>query len=66
VADDVPSHADVWEKVIRKLRTRQMPPVGEPRPDDTAYDAAIASWRRPSIARPTRIRTRAARRRSAG
>ena len=30
---DVPSHADVWEKVIRKLRTRTMPPVGRPRPD---------------------------------
>ena len=43
VADDAPSHADLWEKVIRKLRTRQMPPVGEPRPDDTAYDEAIAS-----------------------
>ncbi len=27
-----------WEKVIRKLRARSMPPPGVPRPDPTAYD----------------------------
>ena len=27
-------HPDVWEKVVRKLRARQMPPVGMPRPDE--------------------------------
>ena len=26
---DVARHPDVWEKVVRKLRARQMPPVGE-------------------------------------
>src|SRR5690242_18556634 len=31
--DDVARHPDVWEKVIRKLRARQMPPVGKSRPD---------------------------------
>jgi hypothetical protein len=41
--DDVAKHADVWEKVVRKLRTRQMPPVGEDRPDDTTYDAVVRS-----------------------
>ncbi|MEE8177844.1 MAG: c-type cytochrome domain-containing protein [Acidobacteriota bacterium] len=25
--------AEVWEKVVRKLRTREMPPPGMPRPD---------------------------------
>jgi mono/diheme cytochrome c family protein len=34
-------HAGVWEKVVRKLRTRQMPPVGELRPDESTYEAAI-------------------------
>jgi len=29
-----------WEKVVRKLRTGAMPPVGSPRPDQAAYDAA--------------------------
>src|SRR4051812_45971985 len=41
VLDDVkpeqaPDHPEVWEKVIRKLRGRLMPPVGLPRPDDAA------------------------------
>ena len=31
-ADGVPRHPDVWEKVVRKLRARQMPPVGKERP----------------------------------
>src|SRR6185503_20942885 len=26
--DDIAEHADVWEKVVRKLRARLMPPVG--------------------------------------
>ena len=27
---DVAAHADVWEKVVRKLRGNMMPPTGEP------------------------------------
>ncbi len=38
--DRIGDHADVWEKVARKLRTREMPPPGMPRPADSAYDAA--------------------------
>jgi len=41
---DVSKHPDVWEKVVRKLRARQMPPIGKnDRPDDATYDAVIAS-----------------------
>src|SRR5262245_13957255 len=29
----------IWEKVIRKLRTREMPPARMPRPDDATYDS---------------------------
>jgi mono/diheme cytochrome c family protein len=36
-------HSEVWEKVIRKLRTQTMPPGGRPRPDDATYDQ-LASW----------------------
>src|SRR5262249_26312813 len=36
-------HPEVWEKVIRKLRTGAMPPPGAPRPDQAAY-ASLASW----------------------
>jgi Protein of unknown function (DUF1592)/Protein of unknown function (DUF1588)/Protein of unknown function (DUF1585)/Protein of unknown function (DUF1587)/Protein of unknown function (DUF1595)/Cytochrome C oxidase, cbb3-type, subunit III len=40
---DVAKHPDVWEKVVRKLRARQMPPVGrKERPDEATYDTTIA------------------------
>ena len=44
--ETVPAHPDVWEKVVRKLRARQMPPVGKERPDETTYDAVIAALER--------------------
>jgi hypothetical protein len=34
---------ETWEKVARKLRTREMPPPGAPRPDDAAYRSLIAA-----------------------
>ena len=37
------AHSDAWEKVIRRLRARSMPPAGLPRPDEAGYTAAIAS-----------------------
>jgi len=43
VAHEVGDNPDVWEKVLRKVRARQMPPVGMPRPDESTYEAAIAS-----------------------
>jgi hypothetical protein len=43
VSADVAQHAEVWEKVVRKLRVRQMPPMGKERPDEATYDAVIAS-----------------------
>jgi hypothetical protein len=39
--DDVGKHAAVWEKVVRKLRTGQMPPPGLPRPDEATYHAFV-------------------------
>ena len=46
--DTIASHGvdenpEIWEKVVRKLRGRQMPPLGMPRPDEATYEAAIAS-----------------------
>ena len=35
-------HPEVWEAVIRKLRTGAMPPAGRPRPDNETYDAVVA------------------------
>ena len=37
------AHADVWERVITKLRAASMPPAGMPRPDAAAYHS-IASF----------------------
>jgi mono/diheme cytochrome c family protein len=39
----VADHADVWEKVIRKLHGRMMPPQGMPRPDEGTIDAFATS-----------------------
>jgi Protein of unknown function (DUF1592)/Protein of unknown function (DUF1588)/Protein of unknown function (DUF1585)/Protein of unknown function (DUF1595)/Protein of unknown function (DUF1587)/Planctomycete cytochrome C len=39
----VPAQAEVWEKVIRKLRSGTMPPAGIPRPDAATYKN-LASW----------------------
>ena len=36
---DVGAGAEVWEKVIRKLRVGAMPPPGRPRPDGQSYTA---------------------------
>ena len=40
---DVPAHADVWEKVIRKVRSGMMPPAGMPRPDAGERAAMLSS-----------------------
>jgi mono/diheme cytochrome c family protein len=42
-ADEVSADAEVWEKVIRKLRAGTMPPVGLPRPDAQMLGSVIAS-----------------------
>ncbi|MYD72111.1 MAG: DUF1592 domain-containing protein, partial [Acidobacteria bacterium] len=34
--------SDAWERVIRKLESRTMPPPGRPRPDDATYDGVVA------------------------
>jgi len=39
--DAVPDHADVWEKAIRKLRGRQMPPPGSRQPEQRDIDAFV-------------------------
>ena len=41
--NNVAQHSEAWEKVVRKLRTRSMPPAGLPRPDEHTYKAILAS-----------------------
>ena len=38
----VGENAETWEKVVRKLRGRMMPPPGRPRPDDATYDSMVS------------------------
>jgi mono/diheme cytochrome c family protein len=63
---EVARNPDVWEKVVRKLRARQMPPVGKERPDDSGYDAMVSylekSLDRAAAARPNPGRTATIRR----
>ena len=41
--DAVGGSAAVLEKVARKLRLREMPPAGRPRPDEATYEG-FATW----------------------
>ncbi|HVG56457.1 MAG TPA: DUF1592 domain-containing protein [Vicinamibacterales bacterium] len=38
---DVPKSAELWEKVIRKVRAGMMPPAGMPRPDAPTLDGFV-------------------------
>jgi hypothetical protein len=40
--DKAGANPEVWEKVVRKLRGRMMPPPGRPRPDENTYDAVVS------------------------
>ena len=39
---EIPAHADVWEKVIRKVAAGMMPPAGVPRPDEATRRALVS------------------------
>ena len=56
------NNGETWEKILRKLRSREMPPAGVPRPQEATYQtlvSAIESERdrvaqvRPNPGRPT-------------
>ncbi len=48
-------HPEVWEAVVRKLRTGAMPPAGRPRPDRATYDAVVA-WLETALDRAAEAR----------
>jgi hypothetical protein len=37
------NNGETWEKVLRKLRSREMPPAGMPRPQEATYQALISA-----------------------
>ena len=58
---EAPQNAEIWEKVIRKLRGGAMPPADRPRPDARAVEAFVSrleadldadAARRPMVGRP--------------
>ena len=58
--EHVSTGAEVWEKVIRKLRTGAMPPVGMPRPDKATYDS-LATYLETAIDRAAAAKPNAGR-----
>jgi mono/diheme cytochrome c family protein len=48
--DDLVGHAGAWERVLRKLSVRAMPPPGTPRPTEAEY-AAFTGWLAASLDR---------------
>jgi mono/diheme cytochrome c family protein len=40
---DLGAHSESWEKVVRKLRARQMPPPGSRRPDEATRVSALSA-----------------------
>jgi hypothetical protein len=40
--DDFTRHPQAWEKVVRRLRARQMPPAGKKRPDEQTYETVLS------------------------
>jgi mono/diheme cytochrome c family protein len=51
---DAPAHAEIWEKVVRKVRGGMMPPAGVPRPSTEAR-AALVSYLESSLDRAARL-----------
>ena len=46
--DDIGAHAEVWERAVRKLRGRMMPPPGGVKPDNAEVDTFVA-WLEASL-----------------
>src|SRR3979409_2783806 len=40
-AESVPEHPEIFEKAVRKMRGRQMPPPGMPQPSQQEVDALV-------------------------
>ena len=41
--EEFAAHSDEWERVLRQIGSRQMPPVGKDRPDEAGYESAVDS-----------------------
>lgn len=50
--DSISADAEVWEKVVRKLRGRMMPPPGQEQPQNQEIDTFV-SWMEENLDQPT-------------
>ncbi|MBM3736527.1 MAG: DUF1587 domain-containing protein, partial [Acidobacteria bacterium] len=41
-ADNPGSHPETWEKIVRRMRARHMPPDGAPRPEEAVYRQVVS------------------------
>jgi hypothetical protein len=41
--NDIPGGAEIWEKVVMKLRSGMMPPLGRPKPDQASITAMVSA-----------------------
>ena len=54
--DEIPQDAETWEKAVRKLRGRLMPPAGNPQPDAPAVQSFV-TWMEGNLDRAGTTRT---------
>jgi hypothetical protein len=47
-SDEIGAHAEIWERAVRKLRGRMMPPPGGAKPENAAVDEFVA-WLEASL-----------------
>jgi len=45
-SEDPAEHSEIWERVVQRLRTRQMPPSDKARPDEAAYTRVLTNLER--------------------
>lgn len=43
LSDDLHTHSVEWERVVRKLAARQMPPIGKDRPAEKEFERLVAT-----------------------
>ena len=43
LTEDLQPHSDEWERVVRKLAARQMPPIGKDRPAEKEFERLVAT-----------------------
>src|SRR5688572_7255073 len=42
ISRDVTANPQIWEKVVRRIRARQMPPADKKRPDESTYKTVLS------------------------